>query len=89
MKPLIAVALGKLPVIGDTDRAGETMPRAKSSVTQSELTRFAKAARAADRNGMVIVKADGTKIFVFTDSVSDTDVEIDDIDAMIEKVPDP
>ena len=65
------------------------MPRAKSAVTQSELTSCAKAARAAGRNGMVIVKPDGTTVFVFSDSVSDTDVEIDDIDAMIEKVPDP
>lgn len=65
------------------------MHRAKSAVTQSELTRCAKAARAAGRNGMLIVKPDGTKVFVFSDIVSDTDVEIDNIDAMIEKVPDP
>ena len=65
------------------------MPRAKSAVTQSELTRCAKAAQAAGRNGMVIVKPDGTKAFLFTDRASDTDAEIDDIDAMIEKVPDP
>lgn len=65
------------------------MPRAKSAVTQSELTRCAKAARAAGRNGMVIVKPDGTKAFVFTESAGDTDAEIDDIDAMIERMPDP
>ena len=65
------------------------MPRARSAVTQAELTSCAKAARAAGRNGMVIVKPDGTKVFVFTDSVSEIDNEIDDIDAMIEKVPDP
>lgn len=65
------------------------MPRAKSAVTQSELTRCAKAAQAAGRNGMVIVKPDGTKAFVFTDSACDTDAEIDDIDAMIERMPDP
>ena len=65
------------------------MPRARSTVTQAELTCCAIAARAAGRNGMVIVKPDGTKVFVFTDSVSEIDNEIDDIDAMIEKVPDP
>ena len=64
------------------------MPRARSAVTQAELT-SAKAARAAGHNGMVIVKPDGTKVFVFTDSVFEIDNEIDDIDAMIEKVPDP
>ena len=65
------------------------MSRAKSAVTQSELTRCAKAAQAAGRNGMVIVKPDGTKAFVFTHSASDTDTEIDDIDAMVERMPDP
>ena len=65
------------------------MPHAKSAVTQSELTRCAKAVQAAGRNGMVIVKPDGTKAFVFTDSASDTDAEIDDIDAMIERISDP
>ncbi len=65
------------------------MPRAKSSVTQSELTRCAKAAQAAGRNGMVIVRPDGTKAFVFTEGASDTDTEIDDIDAMIKRVADP
>ena len=65
------------------------MSRAKSAVTQSELTRCAKAAQADGRNGMVIVKPDGTKAFVFTDSACDTDAEIDDIDVMIERVADP
>ena len=66
------------------------MPSPKAPVTQSELTRYAKAMRAAGFDGlrMVIEKPDGTKVSIVA-SEANADAGHDDIDAMIQKVPDP
>lgn len=66
------------------------MSGSKAPVTQSELTRYAKAMRAAGFDGlrMVIEKPDGTKVSIVAGDAA-VDAERDEIDAMIEKVPDP
>ena len=66
------------------------MPSPKAAVTQSELTRYAKAMRAAgyDDWRIDVAKPDGTKVSIVAGQQS-ADAEHDDIDAMIAKVPDP
>lgn len=66
------------------------MPNPKAPVTQSELTRYAKAMRAAGFDGlrMVIKKPDGTKVSIVA-SEANAETEHDDIDVMIKRVPDP
>ena len=66
------------------------MPSPKAAVTQSELTRYAKAMRAAgyDDWRIDVAKPDGTKVSIVAGQQS-VDAEHDDIDAMIAKVPDP
>ena len=66
------------------------MSGSKAPVTQSELTRYAKAMRAAgyDDWRIDVAKPDGTKITISTGKASE-DAEHDDIDAMIGRMPDP
>ena len=66
------------------------MPRAKASLSQSELTRYAKAMRAAgfDDLRMVIEKPDGTKVSIIPGEERPVDAS-DEITSMIEKAPDP
>ena len=60
-----------------------------STVTQSELTRYAKAMRAAgyDDWRIEVAKPDGTKVLICTGKVGETGDDGDDIDAMIERLP--
>ena len=66
------------------------MPRAKASLSQSELTRYAKAMRAAgfDDLRMVIEKPYGTKVSIIPGEERPVDAS-DEITRMIEKAPDP
>ena len=62
-----------------------------STVTQSELTRYAKAMRAAGFDGlrMVIEKPDGTKVSICAGQAAEAAEDGDEIDRMIDGVPDP
>ena len=62
------------------------MANRKATVTQSELTRYAKALRAAgyDDWRIEVAKPDGTKVSICAGKASDAD-DGDDIDAMIER----
>ncbi len=66
------------------------MPSPKTAMTQSELTRYAKAMRAAgyDDWRIDVAKPDGTKVLIVAGQRS-ADAEHDDIDAMVARVPDP
>ena len=60
-----------------------------STVTQSELTRYAKAMRVAgyDDWRIEVAKPDGTKVSICTGKAGETGDDGDDIDAMIERLP--
>ena len=66
------------------------MPSPKAAVTQSELTRYAKALRAAgyDDSRIEVAKPDGTKVSIVAGNAGETDNDGDDFDAMIGRVPD-
>ena len=66
------------------------MPPVKASPSQSELTRYAKAMRAAGFNDlrMVIETPDGTKVSIIPGEERPVDAS-DEIARMIEKAPDP
>ena len=65
------------------------MPSPKPAVTQSELTRYAKALRAAgyDDWRIEVAKPDGTKISICAGKVAEAGDDGDDIDRMIERLP--
>ena len=68
------------------------MARPKAAVTQSELTRYAKALRAAgyDVCRIEVAKPDGTRVTVVAGKAgedADDGDDGDDIDAMIERLP--
>ena len=63
------------------------MPSPKAAVTQSELTRYAKALRAAgyDDWRVQIEKPDGTKVTIRAGKSGETADDGDEIDRMIER----
>lgn len=65
------------------------MPSPKAAVTQSELTRYAKALRAAgyDDWRIEVAKPDGTKVSICAGKVGEAANDGDDIDRMIERLP--
>ena len=65
------------------------MPSPKAAVTQSELTRYAKALRAAgyDDWRIEVAKPDGTKVSIVAGKSGAAADDGDDIDAMIERLP--
>ncbi|MDE0052514.1 MAG: hypothetical protein OXO52_22250 [Rhodospirillales bacterium] len=65
------------------------MPSPKATVTQSELTRYAKALRAAgyDDWRIEVAKPDGTKVSICAGKGGEAANHGDDIDRMIEKLP--
>ena len=65
------------------------MPNPKAIVTQAEIRRCLKAARDAgyDEARVEIDKPDGTKLTVVAGKASEAADTGDDIDAMIQKVP--
>ena len=65
------------------------MPNPKATVTQAEIRRCLKAARDAgyDEARVEINKPDGTKLTVVAGKASENTDPSDDIDAMIQKVP--
>ena len=65
------------------------MPSPKAAVTQSELTRYAKALRAAgyDDWRVQIEKPDGTKVSICAGKADAPAADGDDIDTMIERLP--
>lgn len=66
------------------------MPSRKADITQSEVARIAKGMRAAgiDEYAIKVEKPDGTKVSVVVGKGAETADAGDDIDAMIERVPD-
>ena len=64
------------------------MANQKADVTQGDLTRYAKAMRAADIVDwrVEIERPDGTKVSIVAGKASE-DATGDDIDAMIERLP--
>ena len=66
------------------------MPNPKVPVTQAEVARYAKAMRAAgvDEFSIKVEKPDGTKVSIVAGKSAEAPDASDDIDAMIEKVPD-
>ena len=66
------------------------MSSPKGTVTQSELTRYAKAMRAAgyDDWRLEVAKPDGTKVKIVAGKAGETAEDGDDFDAMIGRVPD-
>ncbi len=64
------------------------MPTSKSSVSQAELARYAKALRAAgiDNWRVEIEKPDGAKVSIVAGKGSDTAATGEDIDALIARV---
>ena len=65
------------------------MPRQKAVVSQAELTRYAKALRAAgyDDWRIEVAKPDGTKVSICAGKGSEAANDGDDIDRMIERLP--
>ena len=65
------------------------MPRAKAAVSQSELTRYAKALRAAgyDDWRIEVAKPDGTKVSICAGKSGEASDDGDDFDAMIGRLP--
>ena len=61
----------------------------KTSIRQSEVARYLKAARDAgyDSARIEIEKPDGTRVSVVVGKATETAVPGDDIDAMIDRVP--
>ena len=66
------------------------MPRAKSSVTQSELTRCFKAARDAGYEDCRVeyLKPDGTRVRIVAGKATDDDGQTDEFDDLIGRLPD-
>ena len=65
------------------------MPSPKAAVTQSELTRYAKALRAAgyDDWRIEVAKPDGSTVKIIAGKAGEADGDGDDFDAMIGRVP--
>ena len=65
------------------------MPNRKASLTQSELTRCIKAARAAgiDEFSIKVVNTNGTRFSIVVGKAAENADAGDDIDAMIERLP--
>ena len=65
------------------------MANHRVAVTQGELTRYAKALRAAgyDDWRIEVAKPDGTKVSICAGKAGEAATETDDIDAMIKRVP--
>ena len=65
------------------------MANRKASVRQSEVTRYLKAMRDAGiaEGRLEITKPDGTRIAITSGKASENTDPSDDIDAMIQKVP--
>lgn len=65
------------------------MPNSKAAVTQAELTRYAKALRAAgyDDWRIDVAKPDGTRVSIRAGKAGEAADDGDDIDAMIERLP--
>ena len=65
------------------------MPRAKATVTQSELTRYAKALRAAGYEDwrIEVAKPDGSMVKIIAGKPGETADNGDEIDRMIERLP--
>ena len=65
------------------------MSRARAPVTQSELTRYAKAMRAAGYEDwrIEVAKPDGTKVSIHAGKAAEDDSEVDDFDSMIGRLP--
>ena len=65
------------------------MPSPKAAVTQSELTRYAKALRAAgyDDWRIEVAKPDGTKVSICAGNAGEAADHGDDIDRLIERLP--
>ena len=66
------------------------MPRAKSAVTQSEITRCLKAARDAGYEDCRVEyeKPDGTRIRIVAGKASNDDNQADEFDDLIGRLPD-
>lgn len=66
------------------------MPSSKATITQSEVARLAKGMRAAgiDEFSIKVEKPDGTKVSIVAGKGVETADAGDDIDKMIERVPD-
>lgn len=66
------------------------MPSPKAAVTQSELTRYAKALRAAGYSDwrIEVAKPDGTKVSICAGKAGEAADDCDDFDAMIGRLPD-
>ena len=65
------------------------MPARKTPVTQAELRRYLKAMREAGfEDGAVRIERDGT-VSIKVGKAVEIDVPADEIDAMIDKVPNP
>ena len=65
------------------------MPRAKATVTQSELTRYAKALRAAGYEDwrIEVAKPDGSTVKIIAGKPGEIADNGDEIDRMIERLP--
>ena len=66
------------------------MARAKSAVTQSEITRCLKAARDAGYEDCRVEyqKPDGTRVRIVAGKASDDDAQADEFDDLIGRLPD-
>ena len=67
------------------------MPSPRAAVTQAELTRYAKAMRAAgyDDWRLEVAKPDGTKVKIVAGKAGDGEAPADEFDTLIGRVPDP
>ncbi len=67
------------------------MPSPKASLSQAEIRRYLRAMREAgiDEGQLEIAKPDGTTIKIIAGRAGDVADEGDEIDDMIEKVPNP
>lgn len=76
------------PCMIRTNLSERMMPTSKSSVSQAELARYAKALRAAgiDNWRVEIEKPDGAKVSIVAGKGSDTAATGEDIDALIARV---
>ena len=65
------------------------MANQKAAITQGELTRYAKALRAAgyDDWRIEVAKPDGSKVSICAGKAGEAAIETDDIDAMIKRMP--
>lgn len=65
------------------------MPNRRASLSQAELTRYAKAMRAAGYEDwrIEVANTDGTKVSIRPGKAGETADDGDDIDAMIERLP--